>query len=105
MKALKTFHDILTEGHSDLEKEDIEPGKTIFVISADGRSLSRYKIKGETELNVGTVLDVNHAHVAGDKIKKQKQISKDFVLGRKGNLKVYKNKKAAMKVFKRGEEK
>ncbi len=98
---MKTFYDILTEGQSELESEDLVPGTNFFVISADGRSLSRYKIKGETELNVGTVLDVNHAHVAGDKIKKQKQISKDFVLGRKGNLQVYKNRKDAVKAFKR----
>ena len=94
---MKTFKTFLIE--SEITKEDLVPGFTFFVVSKNGQSLSRYKVTGEKELNVGTVLEVKHTVVAGDKFK-QDMIAKDHVLGAKGDLKVFKKKAAAMKAFK-----
>jgi hypothetical protein len=79
---------------------DLVPGFVFFVISKNGQTLSKYKITGEKELGVGTVLEVKHTILAGDKFDKQSVIAKDFVLGKKGSLQVFKKKAAAMKAFK-----
>jgi hypothetical protein len=98
---MQTFKTFINES-SEIAKEDLVPGFTFFVVSKDGRSLSKYKVTGEKELNVGTVLEVKHTVIAGDKFK-QDVIAKDYVLGSKGELKVFKKKAAAMKAFKLNE--
>jgi hypothetical protein len=95
--AIRAGQKIFEESVSE---KDLVPGFTFFVLSANGQSLSRYKITGEKEMNVGTVLEVNHTVVAGDKFK-QTFIAKDFVLGKKGSLQVFKNRKDANKAFKK----
>jgi hypothetical protein len=98
---MKTYRDILLESKEPISDEDLVPGFTFFVLSANGRSLSKYKITGQTELNVGTVLKVKHTVLGGDKFK-QDVISKDHVLGRQGSLKVFRTRKQATAAFKRG---
>jgi len=97
---MKTFTDILIEAKGKIESDELVPGFTFFVLSKDGRSASKFKITGEVELNIGTVLNVKQTHIAGDKIIQDK-ISKDFVLGKKGNLQVFRTKKEVVSAFKR----
>jgi hypothetical protein len=100
---MQTFKNFVESGHypatSEITDADLKPGFTFFVISKNGQSLSKYKMTGEKEISVGTVLEVKHSVIAGDKFK-QTQIAKDFVLGKKGDLKVFKKKAPAMKAFK-----
>ena len=97
---MKTFKDILIEAKGKIGSDELVPGFSFFVLSKDGRTVSRFKITGEVELNVGAVLNVKQTHVSGDK-DKQDKISKDFVLGKKGDIKVFRNKKEAVSAFKR----
>jgi hypothetical protein len=97
---MKTFQDILNENQEPVSDEDLKPGFQFFVVSKNGRSLSRFKITGQQEMNVGTVYKVKHAVLAGDKFK-QDFIAKDYVLGRAGGLKVFRKRKPAMAAFKR----
>lgn len=96
---MKTFQDILEANQEPVTEDDLKPGFQFFVLSKGGRSLSRYKIIGEQEMNVGTVLKVKHAVIAGDKFK-QNFIAKDFITGKHG-LTVFRNRKRAMLAFKR----
>jgi hypothetical protein len=98
---MKTYRDIIQESREPISELELKPGFTFFVLSANGRSMSKYKITGAQELNVGTVLKVKHTVLAGDKFK-QDVISKDHVLGRQGSLKVFRTRKQAMDAFKRG---
>jgi hypothetical protein len=83
-----------------LKADELITGFTFFVLSSNGRSLSRYKIISEIELNLGNFLVVHHAVIAGDKFE-QTMIAKDFVLGKKGSLRVFKKRPTAMKEFKK----
>ena len=96
---MKTFIQILKEASSQISKEDLVPGFTFFILSKDKRSLSRFKVVDEIELNVGPTLNVKHSVIAGDKFKQDK-IAKDFVLGKKGDLMVFKKQADAMSAFK-----
>ena len=97
---MKSFKQILIEAKGKIEREELVPGFSFFVLSKDGRTVSKFKITGEEELNVGPVLNVKQTHVSGDKVK-QNKISKEFVLGTKGDLKVFRSKKEAVSAFKR----
>lgn len=100
-KLAEVFESVLNlDEAKNVVVEDLVPGFIFFVLSANGQSLSRYKITGEKELNVGTVLEVKHTVIAGDKFE-QTTIAKDFVLGKKGSLQVFKNRKKAMLAFKK----
>lgn len=89
------------EESDKIEQSDLEPGSTFFALSKDGKSLSKFKVTGQKEFNVGPVLQVKHSVIAGDKFK-QSVISKDFVLGTKGSLQIFKNRKDAMSAYKKG---
>jgi hypothetical protein len=97
---MKSYRDILTENKQPISEEDLIAGFNFYVVSSNGRSLSRYRIVGGTELNIGSVLKVKHVVIAGDKFK-QSVIAKDHVLGQQGNLKVFRTRKLAMIAFKR----
>lgn len=97
---MKTFTDILNEAKGQIESNELVPGFTFFVLSKNGQTVSRFKITGEVELNVGAVLNVKQGHVSGDKVPQDK-ISKDFVLGKKGDLQIFRSKKEAVSAFKR----
>ena len=43
---METFKNLM---ESEITKDDLVPGFTFFVLSKDGRSVSRYKIIGEKE--------------------------------------------------------
>ena len=93
---MKTFKELL----ESISEGDLVAGFQFFVISPNGRSLSRYKVIGEEEQAVGTVLEVKHTVVAGDKFE-QKFIGKDFVLGTKSKgQQVFKKRAQANKAFK-----
>jgi hypothetical protein len=101
LKQLKIDISLSESAGGVVTEADLVPGFTFFVLSKNKKSLSSYKITGEKEMNVGTVLEVNHKVITGDKFK-QKFISKDFVLGKKGSLQVFKDRKQATSAFKSG---
>jgi hypothetical protein len=98
---VKTFRNILEAISEPVTEDDLKPGFQFFAVSANGRSLSRYKIMSdEIEQSVGVVFKVRHVVIGGDKFK-QNFIAKDFVSGAKGKLKVFRNRKQATLAFKR----
>lgn len=90
----------INEGKSEISDGDLVPGFIFFVLSKDGKTVNRFKVVDEVELNVGPTLNVKQGHVAGDKIKQDK-ISKEFVTGKKGDLRVFKKRADALKAFKK----
>lgn len=97
---MKSFIQILNEAKGPISNEDLVPGFAFFVLSKDGRTVSRFKIIDEVELNVGPTLNVKQTHVAGDKVA-QNKIAKEFVTGKKGELGVFRTKKEAISAFKK----
>ena len=96
---MKTYRQILQEAKKGrIEKEELIPGFTFFIVSKNGASVSRYKIIDEMEINIGTVLNVKHAVIAGEKFKQDK-IAKAFIT--KEGLKVFRTRKEAISAFKK----